>query len=122
MNFNNEKPIYMQMANRLCDEILAGVYNADDRVPSVREYAVMLQVNSNTVVKAYEQLARDGVIYNKRGIGYFVDNEAKDKITKTRKNEFIEKKLPLMFKDMKLLGITFDEVEQAWRKNIDAGQ
>ena len=122
MNFNNEKPIYMQMADRLCDEILAGVYNAGDRVPSVREYAVMLQVNSNTVVKAYEQLARDGVIYNKRGIGYFVDNEAKDKITKTRKNEFIEKKLPLMFKDMKLLGITFDEVEQAWRKNIDAGQ
>ena len=122
MNFNNEKPIYMQMADRLCDVILAGVYNADDRVPSVREYAVMLQVNSNTVVKAYEQLARDGVIYNKRGIGYFVDNEAKDKITKTRKNEFIEKKLPLMFKDMKLLGITFDEVEQAWRKNIDAGQ
>lgn len=117
MTFNNEKPIYLQMADRLCDEILAGVYNAGDRVPSVREYAVMLQVNSNTVVKAYEQLARDGVIYNKRGIGYFVEQEAKDKITKTRKNEFIEKKLPLMFKDMRLLGITFEEVAQAWENN-----
>ena len=52
MDFNNEKAIYLQMADRLCDEILSGVYKADDRIPSVREYAVMLSVNTNTAVKA----------------------------------------------------------------------
>ena len=50
--FNPDKAIYLQMADRLCDEILAGTYRADDRVPSVREYAVLLQVNTNTAVKA----------------------------------------------------------------------
>ena len=67
MIFSNDKAIYIQMADRLCDEILAGKYADDDRIPSVREYAVMLQVNTNTAVKAYDQLARDGIIYNKRG-------------------------------------------------------
>ena len=52
MNFENNKAIYEQMADRLCDEIIAGTYKADDRIPSVREYAVMLQVNTNTAVKA----------------------------------------------------------------------
>ena len=56
--FSGEKPIYLQMADRLCDEILAGKYQDDDRIPSVREYAVMLEVNANTAVKAYDELAR----------------------------------------------------------------
>ena len=52
MTFSNDKPIYLQMADRLCDEILSGVYQDDDRIPSVREYAVLLEVNTNTAVKA----------------------------------------------------------------------
>lgn len=55
MIFTNDKAIYIQMADRLCDEILSGVYKDDDRIPSVREYAVLLEVNTNTAVKAYEQ-------------------------------------------------------------------
>ena len=51
---------------------IAGTYKADDRIPSVREYAVMLQVNTNTAVKAYELLSREEIIYNRRGLGYFV--------------------------------------------------
>ena len=56
IKFEDNKAIYEQMADRLCDEIIAGTYKADDRIPSVREYAVMLQVNTNTAVKAYELL------------------------------------------------------------------
>ena len=68
MTFSNDKPIYIQMADRLMDEILAGKYQDDDRIPSVREYSVLLEVNTNTAVKAYEQLAREEIIYNKRGL------------------------------------------------------
>ncbi len=57
VTFSNDKAIYLQMADRLCDEILAGTYGADGRIPSVREYAVMLEVNTNTAVKAYDALA-----------------------------------------------------------------
>ena len=110
MTFTNEKAIYLQMADRLCDEILAGTYKDDDRIPSVREYAVMLEVNTNTAVKTYDELARANIIYNKRGLGYFVTPGAKEQILQTRKKEFMDDKLPEMFRQMKLLGINKEEV------------
>lgn len=116
MIFSNEKAIYLQMADRLCDEILAGTYADDARIPSVREYAVMLEVNTNTAVKAYESLARDLVIYNKRGLGYFVNPGAADRIRAARRTEFIEQTLPELFRQMRLLGIGMEDVEREWRK------
>ena len=114
MIFSNDKPIYIQMADRLCDEILSGVYQDDDRIPSVREYAVLLEVNTNTAVKAYEQLAREEVIYNKRGLGYFVTPGAKKQILKVRKQEFMKEKLPELFRQMQLLGITLEDVKDMY--------
>jgi len=108
--FSNDKAIYLQMADRLCDEILAGLYGDDDRIPSVREYAVLLQVNTNTAVKAYDALARDGIIYNRRGLGYFVSAGARDTIMQARRREFMEQTLPDVFRRMRLLGIGIDEV------------
>ena len=114
MIFSNDKAIYIQMADRLCDEILSGVYQDDDRIPSVREYAVLLEVNTNTAVKAYEQLAREEVIYNKRGLGYFVTPGAKKQILKVRKQEFMKEKLPELFRQMQLLGITLEDVKDVY--------
>lgn len=116
MNFSNDKAIYIQMADRLCDEIIAGTYKDDDRIPSVREYAVMLQVNTNTAVKAYDQLARDGIIYNKRGLGYFVTAGANQEIRKARKQEFMKQTLPELFRQMQLLGISIDDINKAWQQ------
>lgn len=111
MNFNNsDKAIFLQIADRICDEIISGKYKDDDRIPSVREYAVFLEVNTNTVVKAYDFLAREEVIYNKRGLGYFVTNGAKDHIIKFRREEFMRQTLPEVFRQMRLLGIGIDEV------------
>ncbi len=116
VTFSNDKAIYLQMADRLCDEILAGTYGADGRIPSVREYAVMLEVNTNTAVKAYDALARDGIIYNRRGLGYFVSPEARDTIMQSRRREFIDRTLPEMFRNMRLLGIGIDEVTERWNQ------
>jgi len=112
--FSNDKAIYLQMADRLCDEILAGLYGDDDRIPSVREYAVLLQVNTNTAVKAYDALARDGIIYNRRGLGYFVSAGARDTIMQARRREFMEQTLPDVFRRMRLLGIGIDEAVKRW--------
>ena len=114
MTFSNDKPIYIQMADRLCDEILSGVYKDDDRIPSVREYAVLLEVNTNTAVKAYEQLAREEIIYNKRGLGYFVTKGAKQQILKARKKEFMKERLPELFRQMQLLNISIEDVISAY--------
>ena len=111
MIFSNEKPIYLQMADRLMDEILAGNYKDDDRIPSVREYSVLLEVNTNTAVKAYDELARENIIYNKRGLGYFVTPGAKEHIMNERKQLFIKEQLPELFRQMKLLGITIDDIK-----------
>lgn len=116
MTFSNDKAIYLQMADRLCDEILAGKYKDDDRIPSVREYAVMLEVNTNTAVKAYEELARANIIYNKRGLGYFVTKGARKQILKERKRQFMKEHLPEMFRQMRLLDIDIKDVVEAWVK------
>ena len=117
MTFSNDKAIYLKMADRLCDEILAGKYKDDDRIPSVREYAVLLEVNTNTAVKAYDELARANIIYNKRGLGYFVTKGAKRQILKERKREFIEERLPELFRQMRLLDIDIKDVAEAWEKD-----
>lgn len=114
MTFNNDKAIYIQMADRLCDDILADTYSDDDRVPSVREYAVSLEVNTNTAVKAYDQLARDGIIYNRRGLGYFVTPGARDSIMQARRKAFLDTTLPSLFRDMRLLGIGIDDIVKEW--------
>ena len=116
MIFSNDKAIYIQIADRLCDEILADKYKDDDRIPSVREYAVLLEVNTNTAVKAYEQLAREEIIYNKRGLGYFVTKGARKQILKVRKQEFMKERLPELFRQMNLLDITIEDVAEAYKK------
>ncbi|MCR4810844.1 MAG: GntR family transcriptional regulator [Prevotella sp.] len=114
MMFNNDKPIFQQMADRLCDEILAQTYQDDDRIPSVREYAVMLEVNTNTAVKAYELLSRENIIYNKRGLGYYVTPGAREQILKQRRTAFMQQQLPELFRQMKLLDIDIKEIEKSW--------
>jgi DNA-binding transcriptional regulator YhcF (GntR family) len=116
MTFHNDKAIYLQMADRICDEILTGTYKANDRIPSVREYAVLLQVNTNTAMKTYDLLAREGIIYNRRGLGYYVAEDARTQILARRKVEFIQQTLPEVFRQMRLLGISMDDIEKAWRE------
>jgi DNA-binding transcriptional regulator YhcF (GntR family) len=117
MMFTNDKPIFQQMADRLSDEILANVYHDDDRIPSVREYAVTLEVNTNTAVKAYEQLARENIIYNKRGMGYFITPGAREQILKERRQAFLKQQLPELFRQMKLLGLNLKDIETAWAED-----
>lgn len=108
--FNSDKPIYLQMAERMMDEILCGTYSDDSRIPSVREYSVLLQVNTNTAVKCYEQLSRDGIIYQRRGMGYFVTAGARDRIMEQRKEHFFNVRWPEIEREMQMLNITLDDL------------
>lgn len=113
--FNQEKPIYLQISDRLCNEIIIGTYSDDMRIPSVRDYAATLQVNANTAVKAYEQLSRDGIIYQRRGMGYYVTAGARDRIIEQRRKSFLKDTLSGVFADMELLGITLDDIIKEYR-------
>lgn len=115
-DFRNDKAIYLQMADRICDDILSGRYGAGERIPSVREQSETLQVNTNTVVRAYDNLTRLGIIYTKRGMGYFVSEYARTCILENRRNAFMEEKLPELFRQMKLLDIPIETVDGLWKK------
>ena len=116
MAFSNDKAIYLQIADRLSDEILAGTYKAFDRIPSVREYAARLGVNANTAVKAYDQLSQEGVSFNKRGLGYCVAEDAQRYIKDTRRRAFMQTVIPEMVRQMKLLDISLEDMKEAFAK------
>jgi DNA-binding transcriptional regulator YhcF (GntR family) len=109
MEFNAHKPIYLQICSQLYEKILGGELKADDRLLSVRELGIELGVNPNTIMRSYELMQNAGIIYNKRGIGYFIAENAKDLVLKQMKEEFINDELPQVIKKMKLLGITAEE-------------
>ena len=105
MDFNGNKPIYLQISDMICERILAGTLQPDARIPSVREYGADIGVNPNTVMRTYEKLTADGIIFNRRGIGYFVAPEAIGIIREAQRRQFLEEELPAILRKMKLLGI-----------------
>lgn len=110
MEFRKQKPIYLQIADRLMEQILQGEPAEDDRMPSVRDVAVNMGVNPNTVMRTFEQLQSEEIIYNRRGVGYFVSPDAKKRILAEQRREFLEEELPLIRQKMQMLGITFEDV------------
>lgn len=119
MTFKENKPIYLQIADRIMDEILQEVYEEEGRILSVREYAGIVEVNANTVVRTYDYLQTQGIIYNKRGLGYFLATGAAQKIIELRKAAFLQQVLPDVFKEMYLLHIpmeTFSELFENYKK------
>ena len=114
MEFNAHKPIYLQICSQLYEQILRGDLKADDRIPSVRDYGIQLGVNPNTIMRSYEHMTNAGIIYNKRGIGYFIAPEAKDIVLRQMRDEFLTKELPEVVRKMKLLGISPDEMKNAY--------
>jgi DNA-binding transcriptional regulator YhcF (GntR family) len=110
MEYKTDKPIYLQIADYICNQIIQNKWKEDERIPSVRELGVLLSVNPNTVWRSFETVEQQGIIYNKRGIGYFVSPDAKPKILEIYKNDFFEKILPDVFQKMELYGISIDEV------------
>ena len=119
MEFNSNKSIYLQIAESICEKILSGEKAEEDRIPSVRECGAELGVNPNTVMRSYEKLTAEGIIYNKRGLGYFVSSGAKRQIKKTRKQEFMKERLPELARQMVLLDISLDEVKEALQSKLD---
>jgi len=108
MNFNADKPIFLQIADSICDRILSGELKGEDRIPSVREYGADIGVNPNTMMRSYEKLTSDGIIYNKRGIGYFVCPDARGQILQIQRKEFLEKDVPAIKQRLRLLELNSD--------------
>ncbi|HBG53943.1 MAG TPA: GntR family transcriptional regulator [Rikenellaceae bacterium] len=118
MEFKDNQAIYLQIAESLCERILSGKWKAEERIPSVRELGTTLGVNPNTVARTYDYLQQKEIIYNKRGIGYFVAPGAGQVILTTLKEQFLQEELPVFFKRIDLLSIPFKEIQDHYNKLI----
>ncbi|MFK7971807.1 MAG: GntR family transcriptional regulator [Bacteroidia bacterium] len=114
MEFKNQQAIYLQIADFMLDNILSGSWKNGDRVQSVREMAATVEVNPNTVVRSYSYLQDMGIIFNKRGIGYFVAEDALTRTQKIRRDNFLREELPSLFHAMELLGVNIEELPQLY--------
>jgi GntR family transcriptional regulator len=102
MEFNNSQAIYLQIAEYVCDQIQLGLWKNDAKIPSVRELGILLEVNPNTVMRSYDYLQQQEIIYTKRGMGYFIQINAAEKILK--------------FKRMNLLAVSVEELMDLYKK------
>jgi DNA-binding transcriptional regulator YhcF (GntR family) len=113
---NNAQAIYLQIADYVCERILLKEWPPDTKIPSVRELAMLLEVNPNTVARSYDFLKQQNIIYDKRGIGYFITIDGVKNAAGYRRQEFVEKEMPLFFRNMFLLGIEPEDLKQKYEK------
>jgi len=118
MEFREKEAIYLQIAAYVGEQITLDKWPLEEKIPSVRDLAVDLQVNPNTVVRAYEFLQNKSVISNKRGIGFFVEHDAKLKIREYKKERFLSQDLPEFFKSIYLLDLDMEQISGLYRKYV----
>ena len=106
IDFKSTKGIFQQIAENLCHQILAGTLPPGERVPSVRDLAIEFEVNRNTLLRTYSILEDAGIITNKRGIGFFVSEDALERILKTEKQAFFNNELSEFIQKVKVLKLT----------------
>ena len=119
MEFKDKQYIYLQIADYICEQLLFGKWPPGERIPSVRDLASTLEVNPNTVMRTYEYLQGNNIIYNKRGVGYFTDDQTNTRILESRKERFLESELPEFFRTLYLLNISIEELQKRYKTFIE---
>ena len=119
MEFKDKQAIYLQIADYVCDNILVGKWKVSEKIISIRDLAINLVVNPNTVLRTYEYLQQQDIIFNKRGIGYFVVDTAPEKIREMRRQNFFNQDLPEFIKKARMLEIDFKDIIKMFQKTED---
>ncbi len=118
MDFKETPAIYIQIAEYVCEQILLKKWKLGDKLISIRDMAVNMEVNPNTVQRAYDFLQQRDIITNKRGVGYFIDDNAMEKILSFRKEQFMENELPVFLRNIFLLDIDFKEIKTLYEQFV----
>jgi GntR family transcriptional regulator len=116
MEFRDTKPIYLQICDLIIDKILCKEWKEGERIPSVRETAITLEVNPNTVMRSYLYLDEKQILYTKRGIGYYIHENGYQTASQLKREVFIEHELPYIFHTLRLLKIDFKALEKLYQE------
>lgn len=118
MDFKENPAIYIQIAEYVCEQILLKKWNLGDRLISIRDLAVAMEVNPNTVQRSYDFLQQREIISNKRGVGYFIEEDAMERILAFRREQFLENELPVFMRNIYLLKIDFREIKGLYEQFV----
>jgi GntR family transcriptional regulator len=110
LNFNSEKPIYMQLAEAMEDDILKGIFEEETQAPSTTEISINFKINPATAGKGINLLVDEGILYKKRGVGMFVNSGAKEKILQKRKDVFYNNFVLSLLDEASKLNISKEEI------------
>jgi GntR family transcriptional regulator len=119
MEFREQQAIYLQIAEYACEQILLKQWPLNAKILSIRDLAILMEVNPNTVQRAYDFLQQREIIINKRGVGYFVEEGAINKVVAFRKEQFIENELPVFFRNLYLLNMPLEDLKARYEQFID---
>ncbi len=103
--FDGTEPIYIQIADQIRADIIAGRLNAGDQVMSTTQYATTYRINPATAAKAFAELVAEGVLYKQRGVGMFVADGAPERLRAERRNAFFADRLDPVLAEARMLGI-----------------
>ncbi|WP_040949325.1 GntR family transcriptional regulator [Gorillibacterium massiliense] len=113
---NDSQPIFVQIAERIENDIVEGALPEETQVPSTNQFAAFYQINPATAAKGVNLLVTEGILYKKRGIGMFVAEGARKKLIGKRKEKFYEQYVVSMVKEAKKLGITAEDLAEMIRR------
>ena len=108
--FDDRSPIYLQIADKIKDEILSGSLREDEQVMSTNQYAAFYRINPATAAKGFHQLIDEGVLYKRRGVGMFVAPDARAKLLAQRRERFFAEVVDPVLSEARILGIPVTEV------------
>lgn len=118
MNYSDLKPIYLQIVDSICEYVLNGTWSQGDRIPSVREMAITMGVNPNTLMRSYAYLEEQGIITMSRGVGYFLSEDARKQVIDLKRKDFLTQDIPHFFKMMDLLEMDENELIKLYRERL----
>ncbi|HEV7424229.1 MAG TPA: GntR family transcriptional regulator [Candidatus Paceibacterota bacterium] len=118
MEFRDNQAVYLQIVDYVCEQILMKNWKAEQKILSIRDLAIELQVTPNTVQRSYDFIQQLDIISNQRGIGFFVEKDAIKKILIYKKEDFMSKELPIFFKNLHLLKLDLKEIESLYNNYI----
>lgn len=115
------QPIFLQIAERIEDDIINGVLAEEARIPSTNQFAAFYQINPATAAKGVNMLVDDGILYKKRGIGMFVKTGARSALVRKRRAQFFSQYVEPMLREAARLGIGPEQLAEMVQKGGTAG-
>jgi len=118
MEFKDNPAIYIQIAEYVCEQVLLNKWKPGEKIISIRDLSITIEISPNTVQRAYDFLQQKNIITNKRGIGYFTEPDAAERILLFRREQFMQNELPVFLRSLYLLKIDIKEISTRYEQFV----